>query len=226
MRSTPHRALVALLAVVHAGGGDPAARRRRDALRIGTFADGIATELFAPTSMPPGSNNWSCRATARHPRPGGPRARHARQRGVQLAGPLAACWPTPGTASTPSTTAPERLDARPLLRPDRHRRLGRRAVDLRRPGAGRRPAPPRSTSSGHSQGGMMPRYYLKFLGGAAKVAKLVGLAPSNHGTTVLGLVRPAQQPAGWPALCRRSRSPARLRVVHPADRAVDLPRTG
>ena len=36
---------------------------------------------------------------------------------------------------------------------------------------------------GHSQGGMMPRYYLKFLGGAAKVDALVGLAPSNHGTT-------------------------------------------
>jgi triacylglycerol esterase/lipase EstA (alpha/beta hydrolase family) len=35
---------------------------------------------------------------------------------------------------------------------------------------------------GHSQGGMMPRYYLKFLGGASKVDDLVGLAPSNHGT--------------------------------------------
>ncbi|GGV67404.1 lipase [Streptomyces thermoviolaceus subsp. thermoviolaceus] len=40
---------------------------------------------------------------------------------------------------------------------------------------------------GHSQGGMMPRYYLKFLGGAAKVNALVGIAPSNHGTTLLGL---------------------------------------
>jgi triacylglycerol esterase/lipase EstA (alpha/beta hydrolase family) len=40
---------------------------------------------------------------------------------------------------------------------------------------------------GHSQGGMMPRYYLKFLGGAPKVHDLVGLAPSNHGTTVDGL---------------------------------------
>jgi len=40
---------------------------------------------------------------------------------------------------------------------------------------------------GHSQGGMMPRYYLKFLGGAAYVSTLVGLAPSNHGTTVDGL---------------------------------------
>jgi triacylglycerol esterase/lipase EstA (alpha/beta hydrolase family) len=40
---------------------------------------------------------------------------------------------------------------------------------------------------GHSQGGMMPRYYLKFLGGAAKVHALVGLAPSNHGTTLDGI---------------------------------------
>ncbi|MEU8654698.1 alpha/beta fold hydrolase [Streptomyces sp. NPDC048737] len=40
---------------------------------------------------------------------------------------------------------------------------------------------------GHSQGGMMPRYYLKFLGGAAKVNALVGIAPSNHGTTLGGL---------------------------------------
>jgi triacylglycerol esterase/lipase EstA (alpha/beta hydrolase family) len=40
---------------------------------------------------------------------------------------------------------------------------------------------------GHSQGGMMPRYYLRFLGGATKVHTLVGLAPSNHGTTLNGL---------------------------------------
>lgn len=40
---------------------------------------------------------------------------------------------------------------------------------------------------GHSQGGMMPRYYLGFLGGATKVHTLVGLAPSNHGTTLNGL---------------------------------------
>jgi pimeloyl-ACP methyl ester carboxylesterase len=40
---------------------------------------------------------------------------------------------------------------------------------------------------GHSQGGMMPNYYIKFLGGASKVHTLIGLAPSNHGTTVDGL---------------------------------------
>jgi hypothetical protein len=40
---------------------------------------------------------------------------------------------------------------------------------------------------GHSQGGMMPNYYIKFLGGEAKVNELIGLAPSNHGTTLSGL---------------------------------------
>ena len=41
---------------------------------------------------------------------------------------------------------------------------------------------------GHSQGGMMPRYYLGFLGGARKVNALVGIAPSNHGTQ--GVITP------------------------------------
>lgn len=42
---------------------------------------------------------------------------------------------------------------------------------------------------GHSQGGMMPRHYLKFLGGADKVNALIGLAPDNHGTTLSGLAK-------------------------------------
>jgi triacylglycerol esterase/lipase EstA (alpha/beta hydrolase family) len=36
---------------------------------------------------------------------------------------------------------------------------------------------------GHSQGGLMPRSFIKRLGGADVVDDLVGLAPSNHGTT-------------------------------------------
>lgn len=49
---------------------------------------------------------------------------------------------------------------------------------------------------GHSQGGMMPRQYLKFLGGTKKVDDLIGLVPSNHGTDnplapPLGLTCPA-----------------------------------
>jgi triacylglycerol lipase len=55
---------------------------------------------------------------------------------------------------------------------------------------------------GHSQGGMMPRYYMKFLGGKKKVAELIGLVPSNHGTTnpvapfVPGCIACQQQVAG------------------------------
>ncbi|MGH3507338.1 MAG: lipase family alpha/beta hydrolase [Nocardioidaceae bacterium] len=63
------------------------------------------------------------------------------------------------------------------------RRTGARKVDL----------------VGHSQGGMMPRYYLKFLGGADKVDDLIGLAPSNHGTK--GVIAPPPDfmpPADWP----------------------------
>lgn len=45
---------------------------------------------------------------------------------------------------------------------------------------------------GHSQGGMMPRYYMGFLGGAKYVHQLIGIAPSNHGTQ--GLIAPS--PAG------------------------------
>jgi triacylglycerol lipase len=56
----------------------------------------------------------------------------------------------------------------------------------------------------HSEGGVTARYYVKFLGGAAKVHDLVALAPSNHGTTtplvipgaILGCVACAQQAAG------------------------------
>lgn len=41
---------------------------------------------------------------------------------------------------------------------------------------------------GHSQGGgIMPVYYINELGGDEKVSQLIGLAPSNHGTTFNGL---------------------------------------
>ncbi|KOU54582.1 esterase/lipase family protein [Streptomyces sp. WM6378] len=48
---------------------------------------------------------------------------------------------------------------------------------------------PKADLVGHSQGGMMPRWYLKFLGGASKVNALVGIAPDNHGTTLDGLTQ-------------------------------------
>ncbi|HWL85414.1 MAG TPA: alpha/beta fold hydrolase [Polyangiaceae bacterium] len=41
---------------------------------------------------------------------------------------------------------------------------------------------------GHSQGGgITPRWYLKYEGGKDKVDKMIGLAPSNHGTTMMAM---------------------------------------
>jgi len=42
---------------------------------------------------------------------------------------------------------------------------------------------PKVSIVGHSQGGMMPRQWIKFDGGADKVDDLIGIAPSNHGST-------------------------------------------
>ncbi|HUE26122.1 MAG TPA: alpha/beta fold hydrolase [Solirubrobacteraceae bacterium] len=61
---------------------------------------------------------------------------------------------------------------------------------------------------GHSEGGLMPRYYIRFLGGAAKVKSLVALAPSNHGTLnpstfgggMVGCVACVEQQTGSPFL--------------------------
>lgn len=45
---------------------------------------------------------------------------------------------------------------------------------------------------GHSEGATMARYYVKQLGGADKVSDLIGLAPSNHGTS-----NPLALAGGW-----------------------------
>jgi pimeloyl-ACP methyl ester carboxylesterase len=42
---------------------------------------------------------------------------------------------------------------------------------------------------GHSQGGMLAEYYAKVLGGASHIDEIVGLSPSTHGTTLLGLTK-------------------------------------
>lgn len=70
---------------------------------------------------------------------------------------------------------------------------------------------------GHSQGGMMPRFWIKNLGGRDKVADMVGIAPSNYGTelaqpdfrAILGISSPCraceQQKAGSRFLRRLNR---------------------
>lgn len=139
-----------------------------------------------PTASPPGANNWSCRPTAAHPRPvilvHGTFADMADS--WQALSPLLSnngycvfalnygSYDGSGAigvnATGPIENSAQQLGSfvnRVLAA------TGASQVDL----------------VGHSQGGMMPRYYMKFDGGAANVHTLVGLAPSNHGTTVDGL---------------------------------------
>ena len=140
----------------------------------------------SPTASPPGANNWSCRPTAAHPRP----VILVHGTFENMADNWQALSPLlfnngycvfalnyggfDGSdaigidATGPIETSAQQLSAfvAKVLTATRAKK-----VDL----------------VGHSQGGMMPRYYLKFDGGASKVNALIGLAPSNHGTTLDGL---------------------------------------
>lgn len=70
---------------------------------------------------------------------------------------------------------------------------------------------------GHSEGGMMPRYYIEYLGGAAKVAKLIALAPSNHGTVNPSTIGGAM--AGCVACAQQEVGPAFLANLNAGDEA-------
>jgi triacylglycerol esterase/lipase EstA (alpha/beta hydrolase family) len=136
-----------------------------------------------PTASPPGANNWSCKPSAAHPVPvilvHGTFADMADS--WQALSPLLynngycvfalnyGSYDGSGSVGVDATgdiaASAQQLSTfvdRVLAA------TGAKKVDL----------------VGHSQGGMMPRYWMRFLGGAAKVRGLVGLSPSNHGTTV------------------------------------------
>lgn len=140
----------------------------------------------SPTASPPGANDWSCQPSAAHPRP------------VVL---------VHGTFADRSNSWQA---ISPLLKNNGYcvfalnygSYAGSGAIGVYGTGEIRNSAKELSAFVdqvlaatgaaevdlvGHSQGGMMPRYYLKFLGGAEKVRALVGLSPSNHGTTVDGI---------------------------------------
>src|SRR5436305_3805047 len=140
----------------------------------------------SPTASPPGANNWSCKPTAAHPRP--VILVHGtfgdRSNTWQALSPLlydngycvfALNYGSDNGSGSIGVYATGPIEnSAAQLKSFVNRVLattGASRVDL----------------VGHSQGGMMPRYYMKFDGGASKVHTLVGLAPSNHGTTLEGL---------------------------------------
>jgi triacylglycerol esterase/lipase EstA (alpha/beta hydrolase family) len=185
-------------------GAGPVAARTAPKYPVGSAASGDAAWLATPNADPAGVN-VACRPSSAHPRPV-----------VLLEGTIsrtvasfARLGPTLANAGycvyglnygdTSITTQTHGVigamgdiaaSARQLSRFVDHvlTKAGARKVDI----------------VGWSQGGgPMPRYYLQNLGGAAKVHQLVGLAPSNYGTSFFGLltlITMAEQLTGVPVL--------------------------
>jgi triacylglycerol esterase/lipase EstA (alpha/beta hydrolase family) len=148
------------------------------------FLAGATATAFTPTTPPPGADNFSCKPSAAHPYPvvlvNGTFANmddnwqaaspilynHGycvfafNYGGTSPTSPIQGIGDIAASAATLSSFVNEVLAD-----------TGASKVDL----------------VGHSQGGMMPRYYINFLGGASKVSTFVALAPSNYGTTLDGL---------------------------------------
>ncbi|MER5865216.1 triacylglycerol lipase [Kitasatospora sp. NPDC002040] len=176
-------AATTVLALVAAVGPSAAAAAPRPVET--DFTIGFLKGFLQPEAAPDGANDWSCKPGAAHPAPvvlvhgtfenmndnwGGAAPLlanngycvYAFNYGAEPGNPIQGTGPIEQSAAQLAAFVDRVLAA-----------TGAAEADL----------------VGHSQGGMMPRYYLKNLGGAAKVGKLVGLAPSNHGTTILGFTR-------------------------------------
>lgn len=148
------------------------------------FLAGALVTFNSPATPPPGANNFSCQPSAAHPYPvilvHGTLANM--NDNWQAAAPIlanhgycvfafnyggsSATSDLQGTGDIAASAAQLATFVNTVLTA-----TGAAKVDL----------------VGHSQGGMMPRYYINVLGGAAKVATFVALAPSNYGTTLDGL---------------------------------------
>lgn len=165
----------------------------------------------SPEGDPPGANDWDCTPTAKRPTPvilvhgtGGDRkhllerlSRTIKRRGFCV---YSLDYGNRGLEDIKDSAHELKRYTRRVLRA-----TGAEKVSM----------------VGHSQGGMMPRYYLKFLGGKKKVDDLIGISPSNHGTALTESGNPigdlvnqlldvpcracVQQGAGSPFLTRLNR---------------------
>ncbi|NDZ97695.1 alpha/beta fold hydrolase [Streptomyces sp. SID6673] len=176
-------AVVACVMAVVVGAGTAHAAPQPPLPETYNFFSGIPAELSHPGGSLPGSNDFTCKPTARHPRPvvlvhgtGGSQqtnwgayvAMLANRGYCVFALTYGALPGTPWPISAIGGMAPIEGSAAQLSRfVDRVLAgTGAKTVDL----------------VGHSQGTYMPTYYLKNLGGAGKVSKYVSLAPLWRGT--------------------------------------------
>lgn len=163
-----------LLAVTLLAVAGPATAERGPSPAASTARGALPPLPTVPEGDVAGVNDWSCRPTARRPVPvvtvhgtfGDRRHLLGRLQKALLARGFCVFSPDYGNRGLGEISA----SARQLKRFTQRvlRATGARKVSM----------------VGHSQGGMMPRYYIRFLGGAKVVDDLVGIAPSNHGTAL------------------------------------------
>lgn len=183
------RTLAVLLGLVTLLAGAPAPASAEDPLPVPYQFIPSALLGGLPDADAPGTNDWSCRPTAAHPRP------------VVLvhgtAGNRSTNWQTYGPllrnngycvfALTYGATVP-------VPYPGALGGLGDIATSAAELGAFVDKVLAATDADkvdilGHSQGTLMPNYYAKFLGGADKIGSYISLAPLWHGTG-LGDVKP------------------------------------
>lgn len=178
---------VALTATALTAATAPAGAAERPRYPVGGVADGVANFFTSPDAVA-GVNDWDCEPTAAHPNP----VVLVHGTGVNLGANWVRMGPTLANeghcvfAFNYGMGSPLNFGGRVggLTGVAGSARTMSAFVDkvLARTGA------KKVNVLGHSQGGMMPNHYIKRLGGAEKVDRLVALAPTNHGTTLSGLV--------------------------------------
>ena len=145
------------------------------------FPVGLAESAVHPT--PPGANDWSCRPTRQHPQPVVlvPGLTGSMARDWQAAAPLLANHGYCVFAYDFSSEGQEAIEPAAAGLSSFVDRViaatGSSGVDL----------------VSHSEGGVIARYYLEFLGGAQRTRRLVQISPLNHGTTLYGIATLARE---------------------------------
>lgn len=177
------------VAVTMLAGGSPAAAAPAPGPELHSFPLALTYSATHPEADPPGANDWSCRPTERHPR------------AVVL---VHGTWENRYNNFAQLSPALRRdgYCVFALNYGDTDDNLASQPEFIKGNGDTRRSAKELAafvdqvlaatgTSKvdivGHSQGGMMPRQYMRFEGGAAKVRMLISLGATHHGTTVLGI---------------------------------------
>jgi triacylglycerol lipase len=151
----------------------------------------LVSAIAAGTNVdadPPGGNDWDCQPSARHPRPVVLVHGTAGNKNTnwQTYSPLlhnnGYCVFALTYGVAPGTPLPlNQLGGMTRMQGSARHLKGFVARVLRATGARK------VDLIGHSQGTLMPQYYVKFLGGAKHVKRYVSLAPLWHGTDIASL---------------------------------------